>query len=272
MVGMILLYSKIKRYDGFLTYNRLGRGSPLLFIHGYPLSRKIWQPQTVALSDVASIITVDLRGHGESYPYEPPYTLDMLAEDCKYLLDHIKITEPVVVCGLSMGGYVTLALYRKYPQIFRGMILTSTRAGADSPEGKAGREAAIRNVRENGVAFIADSMLPKLVSPGTPASNPKLMTTIRKIMLQTSVQGVIGASQGMRDRPDSKPLLAQIDIPVLIIHGANDQLIPLGEAENMHRQIKNSRLVVISQAGHLPNMEQPEKFNQAIRAFIQSRG
>ena len=258
--------------DGFLAYDKIGKGIPLLFIHGYPLSRKIWESQLAGLSDIASVVSLDLRGHGESFPFPPPYTMDMLADDCRRLLDSVGVNFPIVVCGLSMGGYVNLALYRKYPGIFKGMILTSTRAGADSPEGRASRDAAVTNVRQNGVPFIADGMLPKTVSSVTASSQPKLMNQILNIMLETSVQGVVGASQGMRDRPDSTPLLSQIKIPVLIVHGADDQLIPLGEAEAMHNQIAGSQLLEIPGAGHLLNMEQPEKYNQAVREFLESLG
>ncbi len=261
---------KFKINNGYLAYDQLGTGIPLLFIHGYPLSRKIWLPQISKLSDIASIISIDLRGHGESYPFDGPYSMDLLAEDCKRLLDGIKITSPIVVCGLSMGGYVMMALYRNYPQIFKGMILTSTRAGADSAEGKANRDKSIQNVRDHGVASIADGMLPKLLSPLTLTSNPGLIDTIRNIMLETSINGVIGALQGMRDRPDSTSLLSQIKCPVLVIHGADDQLIPVHEAELMSQQISNSRLVVISKTGHLLNMEQPDQFNLAVRDFIKS--
>ena len=260
---------KFKLDNGYLAFDQLGSGIPVLFIHGYPLSRKIWQSQISGLSDIAHIITVDLRGHGESYPFEPPYTMDMLAEDCKQLLDSVDIKAPLVICGLSMGGYVTMALYRKYPQLFAAMILTSTRAVADSPVGKANREAAIKNVREHGVSYIADGMLPKTVSPATLASKPQLVKGIRDIMLETSVQGVVGASMGMRDRPDSTSTLAKASCPVLIIHGADDQIIPLSESQAMQVQIPNSKLVAIPQGGHLANMEQPEAFNQAVREFIQ---
>jgi pimeloyl-ACP methyl ester carboxylesterase len=169
-----------------------------------------------------------------------------------------------------MGGYVTMALYRQYPDLVKGLILTSTRSGPDSTEAKANRDIAIKNVFNRGVSFIADSMLPKLVSPVTLTSKQNLVNTIHDIMLKTSVNGVSGALQGMRDRSDSTPLLAQIKCPVLIIHGADDQLIPLQEAEGMSQRLRKSRLVVLPDAGHLPNMEQPDKYNQAIQDFILS--
>jgi 3-oxoadipate enol-lactonase len=256
--------------NGFSAYDIIGKGVPLLFIHGYPLSRKIWKSQMEGLSEIATVMSVDLRGHGESYHFDGPYPMELLADDCKRLLDDLKIKSPILVCGLSMGGYVTLALFRKFPNLFKGMVLTSTRSGPDSPEGKANRDKAIKNVNDHGVAFIADGMLPKLLSSVTLSSNPKLVNTIYDIMLETSVNGVVGALQGMRDRMDSTPLLSKIKCPVLIIHGADDQLIPLREAELMSQQLTNSRFVVIPQAGHLPNMEQPALFNQAIRDYIGS--
>jgi pimeloyl-ACP methyl ester carboxylesterase len=258
--------------NGFLTYDISGVGTPILFIHGYPLSRRIWDTQIKGLGKFATVITIDLRGHGDSYPFEGPYTMDRLAEDCYGLLTSLNVKFPVVICGLSMGGYITFALYRKHPELFKGMILTSTRAGADSPEGKANRDASIKNAFEHGASFIADGMLAKILSPVTLTSKPGVVKEIQEIMVKTSVQGIVGASQGMKVRPDSTPLLPEIQCPVLIIHGADDQLIPISEAQKMNQLIPNSRLVIIPDAGHLLNMEQPEKYNKAVREFIQRLG
>jgi len=258
--------------NGFLVYDRSGNGTPILFIHGFPLSRKIWNAQQEGLIDIADIISVDLRGFGQSFPYEAPYSMELLADDCIRLLERENIPYPLVICGLSMGGYITLALYRKYPQLFKAMILTSTRAGADSDQGKVNRENTINNVREHGVGYIVDDMLPKLLSNSTLSTRPSLVNTLRNIMLDTSVPGVIGSSEGMKNRADSTSLLSEINFPVLIVHGADDQLIPISEAENMHRQIANSHLEIVPAAGHLLNMEQPDLYNQIIRDFIISLG
>ena len=261
---------KFKIENGFIAYDQNGTGIPLLLIHGYPLSRKIWKPQMDGLAKNASMIRLDLRGHGESYPFEGEYQMDLLADDCYKLLLNTQLSPPIVVCGLSMGGYVAFALYRRYPQLFKAMILTSTRAGPDSPEGKASRETGIKNARQNGISSIVDGMTPKLVSPFTLTTKKELVSSIREIMLETSTNGVVGALQGMRDRADSTPLLAEIECPVLIIHGADDQIIPFIESEKMCEQISDARLVAIAQAGHLPNMEQPERYNQVVRDFIKS--
>jgi pimeloyl-ACP methyl ester carboxylesterase len=196
--------------------------------------------------------------------------MELLVEDCKQLLDNTNIKSPILVCGLSMGGYGTMALFRKYPHFFKGMILTSTRPDPDSPEAKSNRDVGIKNVRDQGVVFIVDSMLPKLVSPMTVSSKPDLMNHISDIMMETSGNGVVGALQGMKDRFDSTPMLPQIKCPSLIIHGADDQLISFHETKLMEQQLPDSRLVILPEAGHLPNLEQPERFNQAVRDFILS--
>jgi len=261
---------KINIDEGYLEYEIRGVGVPILFIHGYPLSRQIWRPQLDVLQDRAQMIALDLRGHGDSYPFEGPYSMDMLAEDCHRLLDELQIAPPVLVCGLSMGGYITMALYRKYPQLFKGMILTSTRPGADSPEGKANRQTSVKDAEQHGAGYIADGMLQKIVSPVTLSSNPGLVADINKIMSKTSVEGIVGALQGMMERPDSTATVAKATCPVLIIHGTDDQLIPIKEAEAMHQLIPGSKLVKIPAAGHLPCLEQPEIFNRALADFLTS--
>jgi pimeloyl-ACP methyl ester carboxylesterase len=259
---------KIQINDGFLSYDMVGRGMPVLFIHGYPLSRKMWEPQIESMSERGTLISLDLRGHGESFPFTGPYSMALLAEDCKHILDTLKITGPVVICGLSMGGYITMALYRKYPGLFKGMILTATRSGPDSAEGKLNRDAAIKMALEKGAGAITESMLPKMFSPKTLSSNQSLVKKMQGIMADTSVNGIVGALQGLRDRPDSTPLLSQVKCPTLIIHGVDDQLIPIKEAEMMNENIPNSRLIKIADAGHLLNLEQPEIFNRGVLDFL----
>jgi len=155
-----------------------------------------------------------------------------------------------------------------YPEIFKGMILTFTRSGPDSSEGKANRDVSILNARKHGASFIADNMLPKLFSPVTFSTKPEIVKMIRSVMAETSVEGIVGALQGMKERPDSTTMLSQINCPVLIIHGSDDQLVPFKEAELMHHQIPKSQLVYITDAGHLSNLEQPKKYNQAVRDFL----
>ncbi len=167
-----------------------------------------------------------------------------------------------------MGGYITFALYRLFPERFSGLILAATRAAADTPEGKANREKTAETASELGIDPVVQSMLPKLLAPVTYKTKPSLVAYVGEMMESCSVEGVIGASLGMKDRPDSTPLLPQIGCPTLILHGADDQLIPAGEAEKMKNGIHNSQLHILPEAGHLLNLEQPELFNQAVRSFL----
>lgn len=242
---------------------------PVLWIHGFPLSNLLWDPQVFDLADLGRHITPNLRGHGISEATDPPYSMATFADDCIALLDALGIEEPVIVGGLSMGGYVTFEICRRHPDRICGMILAATRAGADSDEGKAGRDKMAELVKAEGVTAVADQMLPKLMAPATYQEDPELVEFVREMMLETSVDGVVGALAAMRDRHDSEDDLPLFDLPTLILHGQEDQLIPVDEAKKMADGLPDARLVVIPGAGHLPNLEQADVFDDAVREFLQ---
>jgi len=255
--------------DFFMAFEDSCDRVPVLLIHGYPLSNVLWDIQLSELTDIARLIAPDLRGHGMTDPTEPPYSMGLFAEDCAHLLDQLGITGPVVVGGLSMGGYVAFEFCRRYPERVAGLILSATRAGADSAEAKESRDKAAGVVIAEGMSAIAEGMLPKLLAPENYETQPDLVEYVRDMMLETSEDGVVGALAAMRDRPDSTPDLATIKVPILILHGADDQLIPLAEAEIMAAAFPRAKLVVVPGAGHLPNLEQPEIFNDAVRDFLE---
>jgi 3-oxoadipate enol-lactonase len=242
----------------------------LLCIHGYPLSSAMWEPQMEDLTGIVRVIAPDLRGHGRSEAAPGPYSMGMFTEDCVGLLDYLGIEGPVVVCGLSMGGYVAFEFFRRYPERVAGLILVSTRAKPDSSEGKAARDAAIEKAQKQGVEAIAADMLPKLLAPQTFEEDDEVVEFVQEMMEGTSLEGIMGALQAIKERPDSTPTLAQIDVPTLIIHGADDLLIPVAEAQDMAAAIKGAQLVVIPDAGHLPNLEQIDAFSDAVIDFIDS--
>jgi 3-oxoadipate enol-lactonase len=262
---------KFAEFESFrMAYDEAGSGIPILFIHGYPLNRRMWQPQIDALSQDAHVIAPDLRGHGDSTPTEGVYSMDLLAEDCARLLDILKITQKIVLCGLSMGGYISFAFARKFPDRLAALVLTATRAAPDTEESKLNRQRSINLAREQGIAPIIESMLAKVLSPATLQNKPDLVETVRQIMQHTSLQAVLGDLQGMMERIDSRPFLKQISVPTLIIHGKDDRLIPIEEAQAMQAAIPNCRLLLLENAAHLPNLEASERFNQAVREFIKS--
>ena len=257
--------------NGFsMSFTDAGHDIPLVLVHGYPLNRAMWQPQVEGLSDIARIIAPDLRGHGDSQAVSGPYSMDRFADDLYTLLDTLQVAQKIVLCGLSMGGYVAFAFYRKYPERVAGLILTSTRAGADSPEGRAARDQAADLARAKGVPAIVEGMLPRLLSPVTYKKKPHLVEQAREIMLRTSLQGVLGDLAGMKERPDSTPTLAHITVPTLLLPGADDQIIPLADAQAMQAGIPGAQLKIIPNAGHLPNLENPAAFNRAVRRFLKA--
>lgn len=260
----------INLQDTQLYVEESGQGNPLLLIHGYPFNHEMWRPQIETFSTSARIIAPDLRGHGGSPPSNDPSTMDLLADDCAKVLEKLGVDEPVTVCGLSMGGYVAFAFYRRYPSLVAGLILAATRAKADSPEIKVKRDESAVLAEEKGVQAVTANMLPIIMSPQTYSTNPNLVDRVGQIMAQTSIQGMASALMGMKERPDSTPTLEAIRVPTLIIHGADDQIIPLSEAEAMHVSIKDSQLEIIANAGHLPNLEQPELFNEMVKQFLGS--
>jgi len=261
---------KAKLTNFTFAYEQHGRGLPLLFIHGYPLNRFLWKPQWTGLSDVARIIVPDLRGHGNSEAGPAPYSMDSFAQDCFELISALSISSPFVVCGLSMGGYIAMAMLRLHPERIAGLILTATRSASDTPEAKAGRDQSIQLVQEQGTRPVIEGMLSRLLSPKSLTNRPEIITQARQIMASLPASTIIKDLQGLKERPDSTALLASSTQPTLIIHGKDDQIVPLAEAQNLQNTIPGAQLVVVPDAGHLLNLEQPDLFNAAIRQFLKS--
>lgn len=259
---------KTRINDINIAYDDQGEGLPIVFIHGFPLSRQLWKPQIRGLSDVAQVIVPDLRGHGESESTSGVYPMDLLASDVNALLNKLEVQAPIILCGLSMGGYIAFAFYRLYKERLAGLILAATRAGADSEEGKNMRDQTAAKAMEEGVGAVAQGMLPKLMSPVTYERKPELVSFTQDMMNSISVNGMVGDLLGMKERPDSSALLNEIQIPTLILHGVDDTLIPVAEAESMEAALPNGRLRVLPEAGHLLNLEQPILFNQEIGRFL----
>ena len=267
---------KISLSDCVITVEDKGSGLPVLLIHGFPLTRRMWQPQVKGLSKAHRVLVPDLRGHGDSTSGfstgmdEMTFTMDQLAEDCVQLLDSLHITQPIILCGLSMGGYVCFAFYRIYPQRVSAIILAATRAGADSPEAVNNRRRMIDTIRTSGSEAVTESLLPKLLSPVTMEVVPELVSDLHEIMRGVPATSMIADLKGMIARPDSRPLLPEIRIPALVLAGADDQIIPAAEAELMAAAIPQASSVTLPRAGHLLNLEQPSLFNNAVSQFIES--
>jgi pimeloyl-ACP methyl ester carboxylesterase len=231
----------------------------------------MWCEQILPLSPRYRIIAPDLRGHGESPAPEGVYTMDELADDVVELLDALKITGPVVLGGLSMGGYVAFSIMARYPRRVNGLILMDTRASADTPDGARDREATAQTVLDaNDVRPVVEKMVPRLFAKATLDENPAQVEALRALMEKTRPHGVAGALRGMAIRPDCRPMLAQISVPTLVLVGEEDVITPPDEVKSLAAGIPHARLKMIPKAGHLAPVENPVATNAAISEFMKS--
>ncbi|NQV25046.1 MAG: alpha/beta fold hydrolase [Rhodopirellula sp.] len=253
-----------------LAAHDAGSGPPILFVHGFPLSHAMWRFQLDAFVGDHRVIAPDLRGFGDSDVTEGTVTMEQHADDLAALLDALNVTESVVLCGLSMGGYVAWQFQQKYPERLRALILCDTRAIADTPDGVENRKRLASMVIENGSAAVASAMLPNLFSPVTGSRDQAVIDELRQTISATSPQGIASASLGMAERPDVTSLLPNIATPSLLIVGEDDGISSPEEMRGIAAAMPNASLVVIREAGHMSVLENPKAANTAIREFLQS--
>jgi 3-oxoadipate enol-lactonase len=236
----------------------------LLLLHAFPLHAGMWSRQLASLGGRFRVVAPDYRGLGGSGAPPEASTMELLAEDVRALLAQLRI-ERAVVAGLSMGGYVALALHRLAPALFRGLVLCDTKAAADGDEARANREAFARNALEQGLSWVADDLTPKLLRK---APDPAVVREVRELIGQGTPAGVAAAQRGMARRPDSTATLASVRAPVLVLFGAEDALMPATEGEQLAKAARDGRFVAIPSAGHLSNLENPAAFDAALADFV----
>jgi len=243
----------------------------LVLLHAFPIGANLWEPQMRSIPSGWRLITPDLRGFGGSTELDSLSALSMsdYAEDVGDLLDELKI-ERAVIGGCSMGGYATLALYQSRPELFEGIVIANSRAGADSPEARANRRSMLALVDREGPQGVSREMMPKLLGKTTQEHKPDAEATVRRLIKQQSPVAIRSAIHRMMHRADSTPLLAQVKVPALVITGEEDEMIPVDESRRMASAIPGATLVIIPGAGHLSNLEQPEAFNTALATFLKT--
>jgi len=241
----------------------------LVLLHAFPIGANLWEPQMRSIPQGWRLITPDLRGFGGSTELDSVSALSIAdyAADVVDLLGELGVKR-AVVGGCSMGGYAALALYQSTPELFDGLVLANTRAGADSPESRANRRNLLAIVDREGASGVAREMMPKLLGKTTNESNSDAESFIRRLIKQQSTAAIRGAINRMMHRPDSTPLLAQVSVPTLVITGAEDEMIPVEESRRMAGAIRGAKLVIIPGAGHLANLEQPDAFNESLNGFL----
>ena len=246
-----------------LHFAERGQGPALILIHAFPLDSSMWHAQMAYFSDRYRVIAPDLPGFGGSQPPHA-WTIPEIGEELAELMDRLRL-EKCTLAGLSIGGYIALPFTLKHPKRVERLILANTRARADVDEERSTRNAMIEGLRKAGTANLPDKMLPRLLGPETPET---VRSWVKTCIERTSAEAAIHAVTAMRDRVDQTKHLDQLHCPTLVIAGSADAIIPVKECEEMAAVIPGSEIAVISQSGHLSNLENPEAFNQAIDRFL----
>lgn len=257
-----------------LAYDDTGSPHPgaptLILLHGFPLSRAMWSAQVEALADTARVVAPDLRGYGAStaggWPAEGESpSLDRYADDVAALVESLQADGPVVLTGFSMGGYIALALMRRRPELVDALVLMDTRSAADADEARATRIKMAEKIGEWGAARVAELMRPNLFAEGTPDAVVEATT---RVIAATPPETIAVSQRAMAARPDSTPLLGQIDKPTLVVCGEHDAISPPAEMRGIAEAIPNAQFLEIAGAGHMAPVEKPDAVNAALREFL----
>jgi 3-oxoadipate enol-lactonase len=259
----------IKKIRGIqLSYDDLGprEGQPIVFIHGHPFNRSMWDEQVAYFKDQYRLILPDLRGYGETEVTGPRIMLDEMALDIAHLLEELRI-DRAVFCGLSMGGQIVLDFYRLFPQKARAIIIVDSDARGETPESRANRLATAEDILVHGMVRHTEETIHKYIAASSMKNN-KIYDPLYKMMVNTTPAGAAAAHRGRADRRDHIPILASIGVPALVIVGSEDFFTPLPIAAIMGDGIPGCCLVSMEGAGHLPNMEVPEVFNETLASFL----
>jgi 3-oxoadipate enol-lactonase len=256
---------KVQIKSGTVSYLDQGKGPIVLLIHAFPLNHTMWEPQIGPLSGQYRVIAPDIRGFGDSQPASP-WTIEQMADDLNELLDKLGISD-CAVAGVSIGGYIALPFWAKYPKRVRKLVLANTRARADNETEKAARTEMIATIRQKGAGILPEKMLPRLLKPNP---LPEVAQKVRGMIEKADAEAAIHAVTAMRDRPDSSSILPRIDCPAMVITGEEDVIIRLEDARAMAESIPQCRFLQIPRSGHLSNLENSEAFNSALLQFLAS--
>ncbi len=245
-----------------LHYELIGKGNPVVLVHGFPFNHTIWMPVAERLKNRAAFILPDLRGFGKSPALGKVYSMDLMAADLAALFDRLDVSK-VVLVGHSMGGYVSLAFIRQYPDKVSGLGLVATRSDPDSPERREGRYNSAREIEEQGMGPLQQTMPSKLTN------EPALLPELKGLIEATSPGAAAACQRGMAERADFTPSLKDIRVPSIVVAGDADAFVPIESSKKMVNELTDCRLYKVIHGGHMPMLEAPELVAGAIGFLIQ---
>jgi pimeloyl-ACP methyl ester carboxylesterase len=257
-----------------LAYVDRGEGPPVLLVHGFPLDHTMWNSQVEALADRCRVFAPDLRGFGESSLGDADpnvgVSMERYADDLAEFLNVLKIHEPIVLVGFSMGGYVAWQFVRKHASRLRALVQCDTKAVADTDEARTLRLKMADQISEWGSARVAEMLGPKLLAKRSFEVKREVVAEVRRVVEATSPTAIACAQRGMASRPDMTGLLPSIRVPTLVLVGQEDVISPPAEMRSIADAIPNARFIEIPDAGHMTTMENPQAVNEALKSFLET--
>ncbi len=256
-----------------MSYRELGEGTgdPLVLLHAFPLNGRMFEPQMAAFSGERRVVAPDYPGFGRSPRTPAQPDVHYYAEGVRSLLDRLHF-ERVVLGGVSMGGYVAFECMRLFPERVSALVLANTRPEPDSDEIRESRNEMALRVAQEGIEVLVELQMERLLAPEALHNDEQLVEKIRTMILENSPDGAVAALGAMRERPDSTPLLGEIDVPTLVVGGEEDGISSPEVMGAMAAKIRGANHVTIPGTSHLSNLEAPEKFNTALKEFLEGIG
>lgn len=251
-----------------LSYDDFGKGTiPILFLHGFPFDKSMWKSQIDFLKDTNRVIACDIRGFGKSTDEETKFSMDLFADDLIAFMDKLNI-DKIILCGLSMGGFITLNAQQRFPNRIEALILCDTQCIADTEEVKQKRFTTIEEIEKNGTANFNEGFIKNVFHEDSLTNKKELVSELRKVVDANSPNIIKKGLIALAERSETCSTLNDIKVPTLIICGKDDKVTPLEQSEFMNINIKNSKLQVIEKAGHVSNLEHPDEFNKYLMDFL----
>lgn len=239
----------------------------IIFVHGFPYDRNMWAAQIKELSKEYFCVTYDIRGLGESPAGDGQFTIEMFVDDLMYIVDKLELDKPVL-CGLSMGGYISLRALERNQELFSAVILCDTKSSADNNEGKLKRAAAIRQINSGDFENFIDSFVRNCFAEKFVRDQYSEFRKIVERSKKNNPLGVKGCLLAMAGRTDTTESLPKINIPALAICGSEDELTPPDVMMSLADKIPHSKFVLVEDAGHMTPIEKPTIVNKAILDFL----
>lgn len=258
----------IKLNNFSVSYDDLGvDNNPVIFLHGYPFDKTMWQNQLDFLKSSNRVIACDIRGFGKSTDEYSSLSMDLFADDLIEFMDMLHI-EKAIICGLSMGGFIALNAQKRFPERFEALILCDTQCISDTKDVQKKRYEIMNQITAEGVTDFNEGFVKSVFHKDSLIHKKERVEKLREIVFSNSEHIIIMGLKALAERSETCSTLNEIQIPTMIICGREDEVTPLKESEFMHKNIEGSELHIIENAGHVPNLEHPEEFNTLLMDFV----